>query len=380
MPEPDMAVCTITANGQLRPAVDTLDNSFVVVWFGYGTGDADGIFGQIFDDDGAKIGSNNFLVNEYTTSSQDNPDITKLNNGNFVVVWQSDGQDTNKQGVYGKIYNSNGAVVRSEFQINTTTFGDQDVPAVEALTEGGFVVAWVSETQDGNGDGVYRKQYDSGGNVVKVEALVNTTTINHQNSPDVARASGGGYIIVWDSDQNDIHTDIFAKRYDSFGDPLTEFQINTTTENHQEAPRVIAFDNNTKFAIIWQSQDQDLSGKGIFGRLVWASNGAFIDDEFLVNTTAAGDQKLPSVAELNSPGQGFITTWESSDGNGLGIYAQKYDDGGYQLGGEFLINTYTTNSQESSDVAINLNSNFVAVWQSWQQDESTNYGIFGKVY
>jgi hypothetical protein len=43
-------------------------------------------------------------VNTWTTGGQENVSITSLSNGGFVVVWQSQGQDGSGDGVYGRIF------------------------------------------------------------------------------------------------------------------------------------------------------------------------------------------------------------------------------------------------------------------------------------
>ena len=51
--------------------------------------------------------------------------MTALSDGGFVVTWTSDGQDGSGYGVYGQRYSSTGAAVGSEFQVNTATLHDQ---------------------------------------------------------------------------------------------------------------------------------------------------------------------------------------------------------------------------------------------------------------
>jgi hypothetical protein len=46
-----------------------------------------------------------FQVNTWTTDYQGIPSITSLSNGGFVVVWESNGQDGPAYGVYGLIFN-----------------------------------------------------------------------------------------------------------------------------------------------------------------------------------------------------------------------------------------------------------------------------------
>ena len=43
-----------------------------------------------------------FQVNTYTTSSQSGPSVAMDGAGNFVVVWQSSGQDGSSGGVFGQ--------------------------------------------------------------------------------------------------------------------------------------------------------------------------------------------------------------------------------------------------------------------------------------
>jgi hypothetical protein len=101
-------------------------------------------------------------VNTWTTGYQEYPSITSLSNGGFVVVWESNGQDGSYDGVYGQRFDSNGNKVGSEFQVNTWTTDWEDHPSITSLPNGGFVVVWEGgcdylgcTPQDGSGYGVY---------------------------------------------------------------------------------------------------------------------------------------------------------------------------------------------------------------------------------
>ena len=48
-------------------------------------------------------------------------------------------------------------VAGSETLVNTTTFSDQLNPTVTGLSDGGYVVTWMSYGQDGSSTGVYRR-------------------------------------------------------------------------------------------------------------------------------------------------------------------------------------------------------------------------------
>ena len=51
----------------------------------------------------------------------------------------------------------------SEFQVNTYTSDNQQEPSVTSLADGGFVVTWMSANQDGSSWGVYGQRYAADG-------------------------------------------------------------------------------------------------------------------------------------------------------------------------------------------------------------------------
>ena len=80
---------------------------------------------------------NEFFINDTTSSEQRYPDTTALNDGGFIITWESRLQDGSGYGIYAKMYNENGEEVNSsryhtddsagnEFRINTKLSGDQE--------------------------------------------------------------------------------------------------------------------------------------------------------------------------------------------------------------------------------------------------------------
>src|SRR5439155_765136 len=92
----------------------------------------------------------------------------------------------------------------------------------------------------------------------------------------------------------------------------------------------------------------------------------------------ADNQDVPAVA-MDDSGN-FIITWQSDkqDGDKRGIYGQQYDSGGVAQGGEFLVNTTTTNEQTNPAVAMSSSGKLVAVWDGNGPGDGT--GIFGQRY
>ena len=80
----------------------------------------DGVFGRVFTVAGTPM-SGEFQVNSFTAGPQSRPAVSADGAGNFVVVWQSEGQDGGGPGIYGRRFSPTGASVGDEFQINMFT-------------------------------------------------------------------------------------------------------------------------------------------------------------------------------------------------------------------------------------------------------------------
>jgi hypothetical protein len=108
------------------------------------------------------------------------------------------------------------------------------------------------------------------------------------------------------------------------GDPVgPEFRVNMFTTGIQRYPSVATGATGGNFVVVWASGGQDGSGFGIFGQR-YASTGAPLGPEFRVNTYTTAGQRHPAVA--SSFAGNFAVVWESDqqDGSGYGIFGQRY--------------------------------------------------------
>jgi hypothetical protein len=364
---------TTSTVGQRDIAMDANGNS-VVVWSSQNEdGNGWGVYGRRFDPNGNPLGGE-FRVNTYTQGDQTNPAVAMNPNGSFVVTWASNGQDGSGWGVYGQRYDSNGNPVGGEFRVNSTTHDDQTNPSVAMDSNGDFVVAWQSHNQDGSGWGIYAQRYNSSGNPVGGEFRVNSTTHDDQTNPSVAMDPNGDFVVAWQSHNQDGNGwGIYAQQYSALGLPAGgEFQVNTFTTGDQTSPSV-AMDANGDYVITWQSQNEDGNGWGIFGQrynLLGIRQGG----EFGVNTYTQSDQVSPSVT-MNSVG-GFTVTWASNgqDGNGWGVYAAQFSSTGVNLSSDFLVNTTTAGNQQFPSVAISSGGRMIVAWSG--NGIGDNNGVF----
>ncbi|MEM8601159.1 MAG: T9SS type A sorting domain-containing protein [Bacteroidota bacterium] len=379
---PEFRVTTETAGSQSAPSVATdADGDYVVVWDSFGQdGNNLGVYAQRYDATGVAQGSE-FLVNTETSESQRDPVVAMDADGNFVVVWESLIQDGSGQGIYAQRYAADGTAQGSEFQVNTVTPGDQQFPAVAMDADGDFVVVWTTYAQDGNQNGIYARRYEADGSDPATNAgefQVNTFTTNSQEAPSVGMDDAGNFVVAWDSYTQDGNgRGVYAQRYDANGDPVDgEFRVNATTASNQGDPSV-ALEPDGDFVIAWRSY-QDGSGNGVYAQRYDAA-GVAQGGEFQVNTFTTDNQTIPQVA-VDADGD-FVIAWASrgQDGDNYGVYAQRYTADGSTDGAEFRVNTYTTSTQGRPAVGMDAAGDFVVAWNSFAQD-GDGFGIYAQRY
>jgi hypothetical protein len=374
---PEFRVNSYTTSDQYRPRVSVeREGEFVVAWQSYGQdGDNYGVFGQAFRDDGSRRG-NEFRATVATVDRQERPVVAHDGN-EFVVAWASYGQDGDGFGVHARRFEKDGTPLGAAFQVNTYTTGYQKVTSVAkdrtAGSRGAFVVVWTDYAQDyGN---VMARRYDENGVPRGGEFRVNVFTPDFQTGGRVGMADDGRFVIVWSSyGQDGASHGVFARRFDAAGNPLSgDVQVNTTASG-DEYPNGLAVAPDGRFVVVWQQLDGDAIG--IFGR---PFNAAGLPQavEFRANTYTTGQQQLASVA-INERGD-FAVAWlsEEQDGSQYGVYGQRFDKFSNRLGQEFRVNTYTTGQQLIPQVGMDEVGNFVVAWASLYQDGS-GWGVYAQ--
>jgi len=137
-----------------------------------------------------------FQVNGYTPGNQLYPSVAADADGDFVVAWESNGQDGDGYGVYFQRYNAAGAPLGGPTRAAETTYGQQFGASVGMDDAGNFVVAWGTQDQDGSGYGVFARRFDSAGIPMGNEFQVNQYTDNNQWAPSVAVDPDGDFVIA----------------------------------------------------------------------------------------------------------------------------------------------------------------------------------------
>ena len=377
-------VNTYTTASQSFPAVSMdADGDFGVVWESWGSssGDTwyDSVHARRYAADGAPQASS-FQVNTYTPSYQNGVAISLDADGDFVVVWQSDGSsagDTSDESIQGQRFSAAGVAQGAQFQVNAYTTGAQSVPAVASDPDGDFVVVWRSDGSSGSDTfygSIQGQRFSATGATSGEQFQVNTYTTQVQSYPAVALSAAGDFAVVWvsigSSGGDTANWSIQGQRWAAAGTPQgAQFQVNTYTTSYQTSP-AIAMQADGDFVVVWDSRGSsggDTSLYSIQGQR-YAADGSPIGGQFQVNSYTTSYQRIPAVG-MDVDGD-FVVAWQSNGSSGgdtalESIQGQRFSAGGTALGGQFQANTYTSNFQDSPAIALSADGDFVIVWRSW---------------
>ena len=263
-------VNTYTTGGQGRPTIAVEPTGdFIVVWDSWGTFGDDtsetSIQGQRFFDDGSLKGGQ-FQINSYTTNGQSDPSAAIGEDGSFAITWYSvlSGGSEALATIQLRRFDSNALPLGTDYQVSTFTTSIQDNPDLSIGEGGAFVIAWQSFGQHPQYPyhrSVIGRSFDATGAPLSDDFPVEIFPASSQRNPSVGHAENGTFVITWQTDltQNGDPTSysIQARRFKPNGVPLEEaFLVNTFTSNAQQYP-AIAGGLDGGFVVVWQSRGSD---------------------------------------------------------------------------------------------------------------------------
>ena len=393
--------------------------NYLVVWESAG-GDSDGygIRGIYLDNEGSIIG-HEIIVNDYTTGEQSVPFIAS-DGENYFVAWRSFGQDGSGTGVYGQLLDDSGMRIGEEFRLNSYTNGDQY--GWDMVSDGDkYIALWNSNGQDGSAYGVYGTKINWGygtsptspdsdndgildGDEVyshitnpivmdtDKDGLNDGDEVNiYQTDPKINDTDGDGL-----DDKSEIDSNLNPLLTDSYEDTDNDGLVNIKEVFYQTDPFNSDTDNdgmsdgyevaNLSSPVlppVLESIDTDNDGLSDDNEYILGSNINVADTdndglsdyfdhpnltglEIRVNETTEGDQRLNSICKSDT---GYLVTWQGPSGYENGeseIFCRLYDTEFTPICPEFQVNTYTYNIQVGSRSASD-GTNYLVVWASVRQ-------------
>jgi hypothetical protein len=264
-----------SAGVHLAPtAASNAAGDFVVAWVRSGD-----VHALRVDSSGTPVGSA-FQVNA-TTSHAGSPSVAVASGGAFVVAWERQVGYTIDSDIAARRFTADGDPLGGEFLVNTLVDLGQDDPVVAMDAGGGFLVVWL--TMDAP-RGVAARRFGPSGEPLGAEFRV---AAGNGSYPALEAASDGTFLLAWD------RGDVFGTVLDATGAPLdAEFQASVFTPYVQQRPAVAAGADGA-FFVVWESGGQffhdltqDGSSFGVFGRRGSRVQGTRLDVD------AAGNRVL----------------------------------------------------------------------------------------
>ncbi len=250
------------------PRVAASENDpFVIVWESeYADTDAPAsVWGQLLDAFGSKQGTE-FLI------AQDNwpcryPDVAMDARGNFAVTWLL---DRSSRSVRGRLFDPEGIALSEAFEVSEIDFSSITRPTIAMNSQGLSVITWDGDPNLASLDDIHARRFEPNSTPQSGQFLVNAVRDGAQQWPRVAINDVNGVVVVWQSDSNDpnLATDVFARRFDAGGRPSgRQVHLNTYVWDKQRYPDV-AMATDGSFVTAWETTEPDGSDYDLFGKIV----------------------------------------------------------------------------------------------------------------
>jgi len=275
----DAAGFPVLANigNQLKPAVATDGNNYLVVWQ-EGRSQTLDIFGARVAANGTILDPGGIVISQ-GANNEVNPSIAG-GSGGYLVTWQ-DYRSGSSWDIYGTLVNTAGSVLTPAGLSLSTAVDDQLNPVVSA-DGAGFMVAW-QDFRSGSNFDIYGTRVASNGTVSNPNGIAISTAANDQTNPSLAW-NGTGHLAAWTDGRAGTRYAIYAARITSAGavSDTAGLLLNNTSRD-QYHPTTAG--NGGGFWVAWQ----DLRDGGIadiYGTRL-ANTGSVSDPAGVLISTAA---------------------------------------------------------------------------------------------
>jgi hypothetical protein len=373
----EFRVSTKTESDQINPVVAAFPwGGFIVVWENFDDDENNlGVFGQKFNSMGQDFGGEIQFFEADLDGEWARPRVAVMADGSLIVARQVT-DALGSTDLEGRQFMVDGTPITDSFTLSQKTQGLQSMMDVGVHPAGLLATAFWG-WQAGTDFEIFRTLVYPGGLIASGDMVVNSFAGGMQQNPGLAMYPDGRFVVVYDGLLNGTgNRTVHARLYANDGSPVGEAMKAPThglgTQSYADVTTFAA-----GYIVVWQSSSamQDGNGWGIYQR-AFGSDGNELTDEMQTNEETLGDQVRPVVA-ARADGL-HVVVWQ---GTGLadkdsGIHARIFNKHGNPLTGQFKANMYTSDPQDTPEVAT-LDDGFVVVWQSDGQDED-GYGIFAR--
>lgn len=232
---------------------------------------------QRFDATGAAVGGETIVSGDMSTFSAMNPSVAVLEDGGFLVTWQSgknlagDYADGDREGVYARLFDADGLAVGGSFALTQEVADWQQNPVALRLSDGAVLIAWHGKALDGESAalGVRARVFEVDGTPRGGEFLLNAesgstlTPGSPQLNPSLAALPDGSFVVVWQSDflTDRWTTAVRGQRYAADGTAVgSEFGVNQTPMSSWKYSQIdVAAQKDGGFTVTYMLADPEMT-------------------------------------------------------------------------------------------------------------------------
>ncbi len=323
-------VNTFTEDAQSKPKILATVDGYLIAWESrYQDGDSTGVFAQFFDNNAKKIGSE-FQVNTYVNSYQ--RDISLAGNPNYdniIIVWESNDQDGDDEGIYAQLYNQNTKEkVGGEFRVNTIVVSDQEAPSVVINpNNGNFFIVWSSLINNDERNIIFQ-EIDQNGNKVGGEIIVASNS-DYKFDPQIIITDSNEIVVAWRARQISMDYEPYAvfvqvlniNTKAKIGNPL---QANTCGDIKVLDYSLRAISGGDDYIIVYESQDTYSGQNDIYYQKFDVDGGSY--GNIVKVSNVVGDQKMPGITFLDESRYiiYFHSDYEENEESSNNVYLQGF--------------------------------------------------------
>lgn len=150
------------------------------------------IHAQIYANNGDRLGKE-LLVRGGSESVPAHTAVTALEGGGFVVAWDAFGKRSGAfEEVFARVYDDDGRATGKAFVVNPPSGGSaQENPELVALDDGSFMVVYESEYLDGDDDAIAGRIFKQGSQGADIETMGHAGTYRGLGGADAITGTAG---------------------------------------------------------------------------------------------------------------------------------------------------------------------------------------------
>ncbi|MGJ8609463.1 MAG: hypothetical protein ACSHWY_00115 [Octadecabacter sp.] len=323
-----------------------------------------------------------FTANTTTTSTQYEPRITQLSNGNVLIAWTSTATTGAASAagtdIIGQLYDAFGNAIGSETVLNGFQVDDERDFDIAATSAGGFVVVYEDDSGDDTNQTIRASEWSStltglGSNTANRTIATSTDTGDIVRTPTVTAGSDGSYTVGYE------HFDTSASNYrldfvnvtnaGVVGTAVTAVSGSTSGSSQVDSARL----TNGDVVFVYDydgSSGDDAIAYSVRNPVTGASTTG---GSFVAGTNTNGDVDTnASVVALT--GGGFVIAWQNFDTD-TDIEMQRYNNAGVAQGGIILVDTGEgTDSNNEIEMVALADGGFLVLWDDDNDGDDTFAG------